>query len=571
MPQGMLKSNPSLIIYTHMHQTSPLPRRRFFSLFLLLGTLGPAALQAQTDPALEAALERTYPLRFRMGMNPAGVSFWGSAVPFTNAIKTARPWRIVSSGQDAALDDRGYPRLHDGQKAEAIVLNHNYPEGTYRLTWKGSGNVSVQPRGLDIVESEPGAITLHGKPDGYTKIVVSSIDPDDPLRSMALYLPGHDANSPPFNPKFVQALRPYGVLRYMDFMQTNGSEVQSWSDRPEREDFTYCKTDGIPLEYLIELANELGAYPWFCMPHMADDEYIRRFAGMVREQLDPRLICFVEYSNEVGNGSFEVHQYATRRGRELGLATDADVEAFNQKYRYVEGGEMLDFVDVRGPASLNTMLRHRFQGLRTKQIAAIWNEVFGNEAHRVKVVITGSTQQLQISMDDPGVAEAVDFTAACSYWGFGLGRRIAASGLSVPDLTKDDIFRMLRDDIEEKIGPKAQQQAAVARQFGKELLLYEGGQHLSAYGGGYGNLSQEDRRHFEALCLSCQRDPRMGELMQLDYDKWFDAGAKLYTVFSHISPASGRYAWGMQEYLGQPLNEAVKLAALLEYMEVLKR
>lgn len=541
--------------------------RVFFALPLLFAVFAPAALQGRLDPSLENALERTYPMRFNMGMNPAGVSFWGSAVPFTNALKSARPWRIVSSGSNAALDDYGYPLLEEGQTAETIVLNPNYPEGTYRLTWEGSGEVEVLPRGLEIIALDSKAITLRGKPDGYTKILVASIDPEDPLRSMALYLPGHDADSPTFNPKFVQALRPYGVLRYMDFMQTNGSRVRSWSDRPEREDFTYFKTAGIPLEDLIELANTLQAYPWFCMPHMADDDYIRRSAEMVHDRLDSNLICFVEYSNEVGNHSFEVCGYATERGRELGLATEADVEAFNAKYEYVEGGEMLDFVDVRGPADLNALQRHRFQGLRTQRIAEIWNEVFGDDANRARVVITGSTQQLQISMDNPEVADAVDYTAACSYWGFGLGRRIAASGKSVPELTKDDIFRMLRDDIEEKIGPKAQQQAALARQFGKELILYEGGQHLSAYGGGYGRLSEEDREHFEALCLACQRDPRMGELMQLDFDKWFDAGAKLYTVFSHITPASGKYAWGMQEYLGQPLDEAVKLAALLEYMK----
>lgn len=536
----------------------------------LLAAFAPSTLQGQSDPSLEAALERAYPMRFKMGMNPAGVNFWGSAVPFTNAIKSARPWRVVSTGNDAALDERGYPLLEGGQAAEAVVLNANYPEGTYKLTWEGTGQVAIQPLGLDIVSLAPGAITLRGKPSGYSRIVVASIDPDDPLRSMALYLPGHDADSPTFNPQFVQALRPYGVLRYMDFMQTNGSAIRTWSDRPEQEDFTYCKTDGIPLEHLIELANELGAYPWFCMPHKADDDFIGRAAEMVRDRLDPNLVCFVEYSNEVGNGSFAVHGYATAQGRELGLATEAEVAAFNAKYKYVEGGEMLDFVDVRGPANLAALQRHRFQGLRTERISKIWNDVFGDDADRVKIVITGSTQQLQMAMDNSQVADAVDYTAACSYWGFGLGRRIAASGKSVPELTKDDIFRMLRDDIEEKIGPKARQQAQVARQFGKELILYEGGQHLSAYGGGYGNLSKEDLQHFEALCLACQRDPRMGELMQLDFDKWFNAGAKLYTVFSHISPASGKYAWGMQEYLGQPLDEAIKLTALLEYMETLK-
>lgn len=558
------------MIHTCLPSTFQLLRRAAF-LPLFCSVLAPVAVFAQSVTPLDAAFERTYPLRARMGMNPAGVSYWGSAVPFTNAMKSARFWRIVPQGKRSPLDDQGYPLLEEGQTAQAIVLNPNYPEGIYRLTWQGSGEVSVQPSGLDIVSSEPGAITLQGKPNGYTKIRVRSIHPDDPLRSMALYLPGHDADSPTFNPEFVQALRPYGVLRYMDFMQTNGSRVRSWSDRSEQEDFTYFKTAGIPLEDLIDLANELKAHPWFCMPHMADDDYIRRFAEMVRDRLDPALFCFVEYSNEVGNHSFEVCGYATDRGGELGLATEADVVAFNAKFQYLEGGEMLDFVDIRGPADLNALQRHRFQGQRTKRISEIWKEVFGEAANRVRVVITGNIQQLQISMDNPEVADAVDYVAACSYWGFGLGRRIAASGISVPELTKDDIFRMLRKDIEEKIGPKARQQAEVARQLGKELILYEGGQHLSAYGGGYGRMSEEDLEHFEALCLACQRDPRMGELMQLDFDKWFDAGASLYTVFSHITPASGRYAWGMQEYLGQPLNEAVKLAALLEYMKTPKR
>ena len=36
--------------------------------------------------------------------------------------------------------------------------------------------------------------------------------------------------------------------------------------------------DGVALEYQIALANQVGANPWFCVHHLASDDYVRRMA-----------------------------------------------------------------------------------------------------------------------------------------------------------------------------------------------------------------------------------------------------------------------------------------------------
>ena len=70
----------------------------------------------------------------------------------------------------------------------------------------------------------------------------------------------------------------------MDWMRTNGSEIFKWSERPKMEDYTYTLKE-TPLELMIDLCNRQKINPWFCMPHRADDDFVRNFAEMVRDRL----------------------------------------------------------------------------------------------------------------------------------------------------------------------------------------------------------------------------------------------------------------------------------------------
>jgi hypothetical protein len=68
---------------------------------------------------------------------------------------------------------------------------------------------------------------------------------------------------------------------------------------------------------MVQLCNYLKINPWFCIPHLADDDYVRQFALLVKNSLDPALKVYIEYSNEVWNNVFEQHHYAEEKAKEL--------------------------------------------------------------------------------------------------------------------------------------------------------------------------------------------------------------------------------------------------------------
>ena len=69
------------------------------------------------------------------------------------------------------------------------------------------------------------------------------------------------------------------LLRFMDWQSTNNNPTQSWGERalPSHQ-FWMDERRGVPLEVLLALANVLGADPWLCIPHRADDAYVTAFA-----------------------------------------------------------------------------------------------------------------------------------------------------------------------------------------------------------------------------------------------------------------------------------------------------
>ena len=99
-------------------------------------------------------------------------------------------------------------------------------------------------------------------------------------------------------------------VRYMGWNNTNNSKVSSWSDRTKGSDMFWGGASGVPYEYQIQLSNETKEDLWITVPHLADDNYVRNLAYMVKQQLSPGLRVWVEYSNEVWNGGFAQFQYA---------------------------------------------------------------------------------------------------------------------------------------------------------------------------------------------------------------------------------------------------------------------
>lgn len=58
---------------------------------------------------------------------------------------------------------------------------------------------------------------------------------------------------------------------------------------------------GACYEMLIAMANELNSSPWFCIPHMATDDFVTRLATLVKTNLNAGLVPCFEKSNETWN------------------------------------------------------------------------------------------------------------------------------------------------------------------------------------------------------------------------------------------------------------------------------
>lgn len=60
-------------------------------------------------------------------------------------------------------------------------------------------------------------------------------------------------------------------------MATNGSTQSEWINGPKLSTQSYS-TKGVPIEVMVELSNFNNSEPWFCMPHLATDDYVKNFA-----------------------------------------------------------------------------------------------------------------------------------------------------------------------------------------------------------------------------------------------------------------------------------------------------
>src|SRR5262249_21923574 len=122
----------------------------------------------------------------------------------------------------------------------------------------------------------------------------------DPVRNIRLVLPGYRTTyeKEPFHPDFVKRWQGFSVFRFMDWQRTNDSKLVEWSQRTTKDHHSQALGGGVALEFMIDLCNRQKVDPWFCMPHLASDDFVKQFATTVQKKLDKERKVYVEYSNE---------------------------------------------------------------------------------------------------------------------------------------------------------------------------------------------------------------------------------------------------------------------------------
>lgn len=479
---------------------------------------------------------------FPMGMNLAGIADWSSEIVFVDAFKASRPWTSQKEGAGYGqggplpLSPRGWPtKLADGQFAEALIymdIANHYPGGAYVCLFEGKGELEFS-NAASGKRVGPNKYTVEADTSrGFMAVRVRRTDPKDPVRNIRLLKAEHEktAQSQPFLPEFLERYKGFQVIRFMDWQKTNNSNDETWDKRPLSTDSTFAGPKGVPLEYCLQLANTLDADPWLCIPHKANDEYVRNFAKLVKEKLNPKRKVYVEYSNETWNTIFDQSKFCLERGLAMKLS-DNPYEA-----------------------------QLRYSAQRSVEVFKIFEDEFKSSKDRLIRVLaahgahpwTGTT-----AMDWKEAYKSADAIAIAPYFGNAYGDPKTAdkvAAMSVDELL-DGCKKMIADNRKTN-----ETYAAEAKKRNLKLMTYESGQHLVGHGGA------QDNQKLMKLFHEANRHPRMKELYLEDLKNWQEVGGSTFCVFSSMGLYTKWGSWGVLEHRDQNPETAPKWQAIREFM-----
>ncbi|MCA9444971.1 MAG: hypothetical protein KC964_29560, partial [Candidatus Omnitrophica bacterium] len=111
------------------------------------------------------------------------------------------------------------------------------------------------------------------------------------------------------------------------------------------------------------------------------------------------------------------------------------------------------------------------------------------------------------------------------------------------------------------VRPEVQAQKVIADTQGWDLICYEGGQHYVGIGAAVNDAT------LTAVLNGANRDPRMYDRYRTYLDILKEEGVSAYYNFSNVYPP-GRYgSWGILEYQDQPIEEAHKYRAIIDWIQ----
>ena len=501
-----------------------------------------------------------------IGMNVDAPNYWAVSLPYRNVIKASTDWFSFNLDRDFTQsktghliprDDQGYPLeipyIVDPSQAPQglrVMINNNY-KGKFLFTYEGEGEFKYS--GPTEKKNGKTYFILNGTGSHIWLDILKSKKGNHIHNIQILPVESSEDKETLFNPLFVEGLKSFHCLRFMDWNQTNGSEQRTWDQRSKPDYFTQGADNGPSIEHAIQLCNLIHADAWFCMPHQADDDYIANFAKLVKENLDPTLKVYVEYSNEVWNWGFIQTSYVVKN-------------AIGHPEQYVT--EDLIKID---PRHENFQIKDAYMMQRTFRI---WTEVFGNAAKdrlvRVAAVQAGWHDNTRIileylfkknkkgeTLNDPlystSTGAGCDALSPAGYFYF-LDNDVKKWEAMDPSLlTPNLILDAVDADFWESSGSHTVANAEMAKAWNIDLVVYEGGQHLVPPGGREGPLAN--------AIWDAQIEPKMYDL----YMKLFDQHAlpeincKLFCVLSYVSARKTRSgSWGHLENLEQ-LREPSRL------------
>ena len=530
----------------------------------------------------------------KLGFNTSGLAQISVSNPFIDKFKVSRGW-ITSCNYDwqndkpidpgctkkisfntgetekVKVDRFGWPmRLPTSREAPIYTsisaiwdLGEFFTLGDYVVTYQGDADIKALGD-LVVTSQQPGRIefTLNSTKRNL-RLHVTRINPQQYIRDIKV-IPKRFvqvASRQKFNPDYVNTIRPFNSIRFMPWQNTKDTKFTRWEQRTTPNHAFYNGNAGMPVETMVELSNLVNSDPWFSMPHLGDDTLMYRFAQTVKQKLKGGLKVYVEYSNEIWNYMYPATHHATREG----------LKRWPRAYPKLNQG------------ARNLKLALNYNALRTGQICDIWKRVFAGQERRVVCVLSayaGAPAMGEELMSCPlaggNCHKKIDAYGVAPYFGDYIARienraqlrNWAKSGEAGMRNLFSEINQgnLIDDKIPGGAIPRAMKNritpnVALAKKYGKQLVAYEGGQHLL----------RVDRPHviydekiFE-LFSKANRDSRMIQSYQQYLNAWGRSGAGIMMHFNGISNIDNRNYFAMLERPENP--NSAKYRALTNYLK----
>lgn len=479
-----------------------------------------------------------------VGINLSAVNYYATQFPFSNLFLNRDGWMSTDGrtwnteqADTFPVDADGYALElpYEGEMFQVSAFLPIRPD-TFLVTWKGDGELNVQPE-VKILDWQDHSLTFDVATARTEALFlrISRSNPADHIRGIEIRGQKTD-----YGAAFRDSLQGFGVLRFMDWGQTNHSPVAHWSERttPNQAQGT---DHGVAIEHMVDTVNAVGADMWFNIPHKADDDFIQRAAQLIAERLDKKRKVYVEYSNENWNGIFSQVQWEQKQGLAAGL----------DKFGSYQSDEEAEFW-----AGMNFAVR------RAGFAHSVFRKALGERAVLVlagQSANSGLNEAILTAYEDERInpaGEKLDALAVAPYFGRTYGDLEEAASLTVARILAD-----ADESIEELVTEDTRENRKVANAHSVHLIAYEAGQHVLVTG----ELQKMDP--LVQRVIEANRNPRMGELYRKAHRAWLDAGGELAVYFASCERPGKYGSWGAREYQDQPPSEAPKWAALRAIMQ----
>ncbi|MBP3964728.1 S-layer homology domain-containing protein [Paenibacillus lignilyticus] len=513
-------------------------------------------LNVHTVTPLPALTKELYPGQIGVGLEGLG----GRGYEFADAAKTLRQWVKADGSEGVKVDANGWPT----EDAATVFFDHRpvaawlndiddptkqFPDisGVYKLSFKGQavlGNMDasspfkVENQKYDKKSNTTTADIVLAKGSGLLYMTFTKTSGG--VSDVKLMRPGYSAGVT-FTKEFLQALQPFGTLRFMDWLSTNNNNpaypaVTEWKDRKLTTDATQLLQDGthgVAWEYVIALANQTGKDIWINIPVAASDDYVKSLASLLKAKLNPGIKIYVEYSNEVWNDLFTQQAYNKAAAIAEGAKEGSALSQYTMQ-SYFDDPNDGDYTPQK-----RSWTRHRI-AQRLIEIGQQFQTVFGEDAlnTRVRPVLSWFAiipdqyeDMLNWVSKTYGAPKNYFYAIASAPYFNSSAASDAASTTEVLTAMQEDSKRFSSPD------ETKQELIGLADQYGLKSYTYEGGPDS----GGGSTINVENR-------IAAHRSERMGDLVKYDVgNNFLDQNGDMFMYFTLTSGYNRYGMWGASE------------------------